>query len=1035
MQKSTAKQPSFSFLQGGGEMGMLIRSKDWSATTIGNPETWPQSLRTTLSIILNSKFPMFLFWGPDLICFYNDAYRPSLGREGKHPDILGGRGEDYWQEIWPVIKPLIDQVLDGGEATWSEDQLIPIYRNGKIEDVYWTFSYSPVNDESGKPAGVFVTCNETTEKVNTFKRIEESEERFRTMAESTDVLIAVGDESSNATYFNKAWVDLTGRPMEDLLKFGWADLVHPDDRERYLNIYLSAFEKREPFTGELRVLNKHGHYSWLLAKGPARFRSDGSFAGYISSCIDITEQVKALKKVEGNEQDLRNMVLQAPIGICILDASSLVSEIVNDSFIEVAGKTYEEIAGKFYWDTFAEARPYYEAALRKVVDEGISYYANEVELMLIRHGKEENIYVTFVYAPLKNAEGKVNKVAVWVLENTPQVKARQKIEEADKRFRNTVRQVPIGITILRGTQYIVEMANDAYLELVDRKEAEFVGRPLFDSLPEVKETVHPLLDEVLKTGIPFHGIEYPIPVNRYGKYEVSYFNFLYHPLKEDDGRISGIVVTVTDVSETVKAKHLLAESEKQFRNLVMQSPIPMAIFRSQDYNIEMANTVMFENIWRKKEKEILGKKILDVFPELIDQKYSELLNKVYSAGKVHREIESLAYVQGDDGLRKFYLDFEYNPLFETDGSVSGIMVTVNDVTEKVEARMKIEESEQKFRLLADSMPQHVWTSDTEGNLNYFNQSVFNFSGLTPDQIIKDGWIQIVHPDDRDENIRTWMNAIATGKDFLLEHRFLKHDGQYYWQLSRALPVRDRQGSIQMWVGTSTDINEIKKHQQEKDDFIKIASHELKTPVTTIKAYVQLLLSQGFTQQDQLLIKSLSTIDKQITKLAKLITDLLDVTKIEMGSFHTDKETFSITELIREIGDSIQATAHSHRIIFDQSTDIFVTADKDRITQVLANLLTNAIKYSPNGDKIIIGINTNPGEIVVSIQDFGIGMANKDHERIFERFYRAEGTDSKTFPGFGIGLFIVKEIISRHKGKVWVKSEKNSGSTFYFSLPA
>ncbi|MEI9956162.1 MAG: PAS domain-containing protein [Ferruginibacter sp.] len=257
--------------------------------------------------------------------------------------------------------------------------------------------------------------------------------------------------------------------------------------------------------------------------------------------------------------------MQAPIGICIIDAKTLVSEIVNDSFIEVAGKPYEAIFGKHYWDTFAEAKPYYEAALNEVIATGISYYANEVKLMLIRHGKEETIYVTFVYAPLKNADGKVEKVAVWVLENTQQVIARQKIIDADKRFRDTVQQAPIGITILRGREYIVEMANDAYLEIVDRAEKEFVGKPLFKSLPEVEETVHTLLDNVLNTGKTFHGIEYPIPVNRYGKQEISYFNFVYHPLKEDDGAISGVIVTVTDVTESVKIKHHIIESEKKFR--------------------------------------------------------------------------------------------------------------------------------------------------------------------------------------------------------------------------------------------------------------------------------------------------------------------------------------------------------------------------------------------------------------------------------------------------------------------------------------
>src|ERR1700744_1598003 len=141
------RDEKYPFLSGNGEMSDLMLKKDWSKTPVGIIDQWPQSLRTTLSILLNSKFPMFLWWGPELICFYNDAYRPSLGENGKHPEILGMPAPQAWPEIWDAIKPLIDQVVNGGEGTWAEDQLIPIYRNGKMEDVYWTFSYSPVHAE------------------------------------------------------------------------------------------------------------------------------------------------------------------------------------------------------------------------------------------------------------------------------------------------------------------------------------------------------------------------------------------------------------------------------------------------------------------------------------------------------------------------------------------------------------------------------------------------------------------------------------------------------------------------------------------------------------------------------------------------------------------------------------------------------------------------------------------------------------------------------------------------------------------------
>src|SRR5450432_497498 len=199
-------------------MGFLIREYNWSNTILGNPEKWPQSLRTALSILINSKFPMFLWWGPELICFYNDAYRPSLGMNGKHPSILGQPAAVAWTEIWHIIKPLIDQVMGGGEATWSEDQLIPIYRNGKIEDVYWTFSYSPVNDESGRVAGVLVTCSETTEKVNTVKRLAESNRRyFNNIMQAPVAMCIFRGPNHTVEIANELMLELWGKKAEQVM--------------------------------------------------------------------------------------------------------------------------------------------------------------------------------------------------------------------------------------------------------------------------------------------------------------------------------------------------------------------------------------------------------------------------------------------------------------------------------------------------------------------------------------------------------------------------------------------------------------------------------------------------------------------------------------------------------------------------------------------------------------------------------------------------------------------------------------------------
>ena len=271
---------NISFLPNSGEMGELIQQKNWNNTLVGNPDNWPQSLRTTLSIILNSKFPMFLFWGPELICFYNDAYRPSLGNDGKHPAILGSRGEDFWQEIWSEIKPLIDNVLAGQVADWSEDQLLPIFRNNKIEDVYWTFSYSAVNDESGKPIGVFVTCSETTNKVITLKKLEESQDKLKFAINAANLGTWDLNPLTNRLIYNEQlryWFGLIPENEVDVLTA--FDSIAEIDRQKTSDAMSAAMAPDSDGIYETQhtVINPlDGKERILLAKGQVFFNENRS---------------------------------------------------------------------------------------------------------------------------------------------------------------------------------------------------------------------------------------------------------------------------------------------------------------------------------------------------------------------------------------------------------------------------------------------------------------------------------------------------------------------------------------------------------------------------------------------------------------------------------------------------------------------------------------------------------------------------------------------------------------------------------------
>lgn len=238
MPGTAIKQISYSFLQGGGALGEITLHHDWSKSSLGTIDTWPQSLRTMLGIILHSAFPMFLFWGPELICFYNDAYRPSLGHSGKHPAV-GKPAREVWPEIWHIIGPLIQQVLETGQPVWFEDRLVPINRNGKLEDVYWTFSYGPGYDDDGAINGVLVTCMETTRAVDARKKIEQ------TVAQRTEELEAMHGSLVQANNYLQELINLFKEPLQVLEPvFENGSIV--DFRYKLTNAAYSAYANTTP---------------------------------------------------------------------------------------------------------------------------------------------------------------------------------------------------------------------------------------------------------------------------------------------------------------------------------------------------------------------------------------------------------------------------------------------------------------------------------------------------------------------------------------------------------------------------------------------------------------------------------------------------------------------------------------------------------------------------------------------------------------------------------------------------------------------
>jgi PAS domain S-box-containing protein len=333
------------------------------------------------------------------------------------------------------------------------------------------------------------------------------------------------------------------------------------------------------------------------------------------------------------------------------------------------------------------------------------------------------------------------------------------------------------------------------------------------------------------------------------------------------------------------------------------------------------------------------------------------------------------------------------------------------------------------KLLLNAIPQQVWTSDLEGSLDYVNQVVCDDFGYSADQIVGHGWKAFIHPEDVDECLERWSFALQTGQEYSVEFRLLFSDGNYHWHLARAVPLIENDKII-LWLGTNTNIEAQKANEQRKDEFLSIASHELKTPLTSLKGYTQLI--QRANESEKITV-FLDKSAQQLTRLEKLIIDLLDVTKINAGKMSYNMEPFSFLEMLQNSVENTQLVAPAHKIILEAEADIVFNGDAVRLEQVILNFLSNAIKYSPGGEKVIVSFNFDQKNILVSIKDFGIGIAESNLHRLFNRYYRIDNTAMR-FEGLGLGLYISSEILKRHHGSFWIESEENKGSTFSFRLP-
>lgn len=756
------------------------------------------------------------------------------------------------------------------------------------------------------------------------------------------------------------------------------------------------------------------------------------------------EQMKAQEKIEATEFRYHSMIATSPSMICILKGEDMIIETANDAIIETWGKG-KDVVGKSLFTVLPEiVEQGLKDRLQDVFKTGVPYQANELPIQFLRNGEMQTSFYTFIYQAQRDINDNIEGVAIIATEVTPQGELHLKIKQREEEF-STMADNISQFAWMADEKGFIYWFNQRWYDYTGKTLEEMEGWGWTAILhPEHIDRVVKHLQHSWDTGETWEDT-FPL---RSKTDEYRWFLSRAVAIKDNHGKVIRWFGTNTDITERKKTEELLKKTTEQLEITFAHMPAIIYLYNNNK-EIIFANdeAVQVAGFTSSKEFRASGNdyqyvadtisSMFDVFDEKGGQLTKEQFptSITFSTGKPSELIVLL--VNKLNGAKIWY-NSKSSPILNESGKVEMVITTSTDITVSKLAEQSISKSEERFRRLADFMPQKVWMTDDKGELTYHNRQYFKYTGLTLDEFKNEGWESFIHPDDLEERNKRWQHSLTTGEDYEMEVRLRDKDGQYLWHLKRAMPFRDENDKIIMWIGSDTEIQKAKEEQRRKDDFVKIVSHELKTPVTSIKGYIQFMMILVEEEQEKYPLQfksSLTRIDSQIMRLTNLITEMLDLSRIEAAKIDLQMEKFSINELVTEVVHDIKHTHPQHKIMLTHDYSANVHGDRDRLGQVLINLINNAIKYSPGKDKLEVTVKKEAdGFVAVQVKDYGIGISKKEHEKIFERFYRAESDKENTFAGFGIGLYIANDIVQKHKGNITLESEPDNGSAFTFHLP-
>lgn len=639
-----------------------------------------------------------------------------------------------------------------------------------------------------------------------------------------------------------------------------------------------------------------------------------------------------------------------------------------------------------------------------------------------------------------------------------------------------VNEIPAGMCVLTGPDMRLKTINREMLKRWNRGD-HIIGKPLLEIMPEIRDQDFPgLLTRVYTTGISHSEFDAAVDLMEDGIRKTVYRDFAYTPIKDIHGNTHSVLALSIDVTERTRGRlreqqlleeqsaineelsasneelaatneelhetreeqhkliFTLAVSEARFRNMIMDAPVAICVLKGLDYMVEAINAEGL--LVLGKDAGMIGKSLKDTLSAQEKRPFIDLLNATYRSGKIYQANEVPAHFEHDGILTEDYFNLVFKPTTDEQGNVEGIIIIASKITDLVTARKERENAETKLGLAIEAAQMGSWHIDGETKALHYNDALvklFGYEGTEP--LTYDLAIAQVTDDYREKLVEEIDKAIATGGSYDItytQRRF--NDDEVIWLRSLGKINEDEYGKYTIFSGVVMDVTEQKKDEQRKNDFIGMVSHELKTPLTSLKGYAQILQAKAKKNEDTFAINALSKVTDQVAKMTAMINGFLNLSRLESGKIHLKKTVFNMDELVKENTEEAQMLTSIHEIVFQPCEPVQVFADRDKIGSVISNMISNAVKYSPHGKQVEIRCEVIGDAVQISVKDHGIGINAEDVPRLFDRFYRVESNETELISGFGIGLYLSAEIVLHHKGKIWVESKPGEGSTFFFSLP-